>query len=606
MKSIFLFFLLLLFLGKCFSQPLNSKEIDPELFIQDLLNNQNLPDNYEEVYDHLYNYYQTPLDLNKAERNDLEGLYVLSVDEINQFLTYRSKYGALISVYELQAIPGWEIATIRKILPFITVKEGFEFKKLLERFSKNNSHYLIVRMDRTIQQKKGYRKTVDGEKIYQGAPTKFLIRYKNSIGKDFSVGVTMEKDQGEEMIWNPSAKNYLMDYISLHAFVFNKKRWKVIGVGDYKVQFGQGLVFGGGFGMGKGAETILSIKRNSIGIMPYGSVMESDFFRGICFTYSIHKNIDVTSLYSTNNRDASLGYDTLEHRYSVSSFTNYGMHRTRSELKAKGNVNEQVGGGNVSFISTSKRLKVGLSYVNTVFNIPVYEADRLYNRYDFNGNKNDVISTDFSLVYQNFIVFGESALSSNKAKAVVIGGLGSLSSKIDFSFLYRNYEKNFHSFYGNSFSEGSTNANEKGSYWGLKLKLHHKLAINAYYDRFTFPWLKYFKDSPSNGYGYMARVNYTPSRKILLYFQMRYEEVGKNQSDNYTPIDFVVPTHKYNYMIHKDCKAGVLSLRSRIQWSTYRQSNGSTNGLAIVQDISINLKKIKLILEINLKNRILR
>ena len=94
------------------------------------------------------------------------------------------------------------------------MKEGFEFKKLLERFSKNNSHYLIVRMDRTIQQKKGYQKTVDGEKVYQGAPMKCLIRYKNSIGKDFSVGVTMEKDQGEEMIWNPAAKNYLMDYIS--------------------------------------------------------------------------------------------------------------------------------------------------------------------------------------------------------------------------------------------------------------------------------------------------------------------------------------------------------------------------------------------------------
>jgi len=72
--------------------------------------------------------------------------------------------------------------------------------------------------------------------------------------EDFSFGLTMEKDAGEPIVWKPQKQAIPDGLYFFHAFLFNKGKWKAFGLGDYKVQFGQGLVFGGGFYMGKSAE----------------------------------------------------------------------------------------------------------------------------------------------------------------------------------------------------------------------------------------------------------------------------------------------------------------------------------------------------------------
>jgi len=177
---------------------------------------------------------------------------------------------------------------------------------------------------------------------------------------------------------------------------------------------------------------------------------------------------------------------------------------------------------------------------------------------------------------------------------LIIGVITSLAKNVDLAILYRNYERNFHSFYANAFADGSSIANEKGLYYGIKLKLHTKWHASAYYDTYKFPWLKYFKDSPSEGYGYLGRLQFIPSKKTNLYYQLRMEEYGKNQSDNYTPIDFVVPSTKYNSALNVESTMGVLFFRTRVQWSRYQQSNKPTKGFLIAQDFNLSLQKLKL------------
>jgi len=591
------YFLLIYFLilpFYLFAQSENTKDIDPDKLIQDLLRQDDLPDNYEEVFDVLYQYFLTPLDLNKASREDLEGLYILSPEEVNAFFEHKNKYGPFLSLYELQAIEGWQLSTIRKIGPFVVMGARFDKARFAQRLLHNPNHFLLFRTDRTEEKRKGYLPGENGKKMYQGSPYKHLLRYRNSIGRDFSIGCTMEKDAGEQIIWNPSQKQYLMDYISFHACLFNKGKWKAIGLGDYKLQFGQGLVFGGGFYMGKSAETILAVKRNSRGVLPYSSVLETDFFRGICLTYTLSKKTEITGFYSNNNRDASLQYDTLDRQYITTSLDDYGMHRTTKEIAAKRNLNEQAAGGNISVHSRNQKLHGGISGVYTLYSKMMQETDRIYNRFDFSGKDNLVMSADYSYVFQNFNLFGEGAMCSGGGKALVLGGISSFSSKIDFSFLYRNYDKNFHSFYANAFGESSTASNEKGCYWGIRIKPHGKWLLSAYYDHFVFPWLKYQKDNPTEGYGYLGRLQYSPSKKIILYIQLRYEEAGKNQSDNITPIDYTMPASKYNFMYNLDCNAGIITLRNRVQWSRYRQSNAPTRGFTLAQDLTVDLRKVKI------------
>jgi hypothetical protein len=161
--------------------------------------------------------------------------------------------------------------------------------------------------------------------------------------------------------------------------------------------------------------------------------------------------------------------------------------------------------------------------------------------------------------------------------------------------LYRRYSRNFHSFYGNAFSENTRNINESGMYWGIKLLPVRKVTFSAYYDQFRFPWLKFGVDAPSSGYEYLCRLAYKPTKTILMYAQFREESKEKNQANNHTPLDFLAPARKRNYLFNVDYLAAkYLSLRSRVQFSSYFQTSQPTFGYAIIQDVNARFGRLEL------------
>src|SRR5213596_1192204 len=82
-------------------------DIDLDNFIQELFQQQDKDVNYEDIYESLFQFYANPLDLNSATREDLQTLYILNDEQINQLFKYREHTGNLISLYELQVIPGF-------------------------------------------------------------------------------------------------------------------------------------------------------------------------------------------------------------------------------------------------------------------------------------------------------------------------------------------------------------------------------------------------------------------------------------------------------------------------------------------------------------------
>jgi len=62
-----------------------------------------------------------PVNLNSAVEEDLESLHLLRPMQIRNFMLYKKLLGSLITVHELQAVPGWDIETIRKLLPYIRI-----------------------------------------------------------------------------------------------------------------------------------------------------------------------------------------------------------------------------------------------------------------------------------------------------------------------------------------------------------------------------------------------------------------------------------------------------------------------------------------------------
>jgi hypothetical protein len=92
----------------------------------------------------------------------------------------------------------------------------------------------------------------------------------------------------------------------------NRGALKRLVVGDYQYQFGQGLVSSAGFFVGKGAEPISTIRRSSLGIRPYTSVLEGLQFRGSAATMGVN-SWEFTGFVSQKNNSSSLvtAIDTL-------------------------------------------------------------------------------------------------------------------------------------------------------------------------------------------------------------------------------------------------------------------------------------------------------
>ncbi|HXA03092.1 MAG TPA: helix-hairpin-helix domain-containing protein [Cytophagaceae bacterium] len=593
MKIVYCLFLIFIFMicsQASYAQSPPVPDIDLDNFIQELFQLQDKDVNYEDIYESLLQFYTNPLDLNSAEREDLQALYILNDVQINQLFKYREQTGNLISLYELQVIPGFDMVTINKLLPFVEIKQNTEnFQKLWTRMWKDHNSYLLVRTSRVLQSKAG------DQGAYAGSPDNLYMRFRNSHSKDYSIGFTLEQDAGEKILWSPSTHRYITDFYSFHCTLFNKGKFKAVSLGDYQVQFGQGLILSSGFSIGKGAETILTTRRSNAGIRPFTSAMETGFFRGAAATYRI-KDFELSAFYSNKDIDGKINTDTLNnYNEFVSSLQSTGYHRTASEIAAKHQINEQNVGGNISFNKPAKNLHLGASMIETHYSKALIRSPSVYNQFAFRGKDNLNVSADYNLLWQNFNFFGEAALSGNGGKALVSGLMASLSSRTEISMVYRNYERDFQSSYGNAFGENTTNNNEKGIYWGVKIKPFRQWTLSAYYDRFIFPWLKYQTYAPSKGYEYLARLNYQPSKHIAMYIQIRSERKEKNQSGNTTNIDFLMPYTRNNYMINLDYKTTEkMVLRTRVQASSYRQSKATTYGYYIMEEVSFDFSVFKI------------
>ncbi len=550
---------------------------------------QDLDLNYEELYENLAQLLTNPIDLNLASAEELRSLFVLREAQIEEFIRYRQEQGRLFSIYELQAIPGFDLDIIYQLIPFTIVSSstGLFDKSLLMRIAEEKNNYLLFRYERTPEDKKGYLSETDSSSRYAGSPDKLYTRFRINHTGDFSFGFTAEKDAGESFGWNTQNKKYGFDYNSLHAQVMNKGRIKNLIIGDFQAQFGQGLVLGGGFGIGKGSESITTIRRSNLGFIPYTSLNEFGYFRGAAVTTTLMKNLNLSGFLSRLDRDGKITQNITEDLNSISSLGNTGFHRTISELESRKKINETNYGLILNY--KHKSLDGGLIFHRTNFSVPIYREPTPYNTFAFSGEQNNNLGFFLNYTWSNFTFFSEAAKTLDHGSAITMGSLGSLTSKLDISLLYRNFSKDFNSFYSNAVSESTLPQNEAGFYWGMKYAFNKKYSLSGYLDLFRFPWLRYRGYSPSNGREWLMRFNYRPSKTVSLFVQAREESKIRNIPTETNLYQTGIGS-KRNFWFNADYSATQkLSFKTRAQFSTYSLNNIHTTGLAIVQDVNFEI-----------------
>lgn len=568
-----------------------------------------------------WTYYKAhPLNLNRTKKEELADLLLLTDIQINNLLKHREKNGYLISIYELQSIDGFDLNTIKKITPFVFVSDNFNSaffstKEML----KDGRHEFVTRFQRILEPQAGYHvsdsiKNVKPNSYYLGSPNRIFARYSFQYNNNVSFVLAGEKDAGEDFHFGGSKIDSIplsngttnkraeyrqtkgFDFYSGHIAVRNIKFIKTLVVGDYQATFGQGLTLWQGFGFGKSA-AIMSIKRSATGIKPYRSFDENRFFRGAAGTFRI-KDFELTGLASFKKMDANaIIADTLSNGeidvIGVSSLEMSGIHNTNSLMQDKGIINQTVLGGNLAY--NKRNLHIGATAQNMNLSAELIKSPSVYNKFDFQGKSNFVGGVDYNYVFRNANLFGEFSASSNGGKAFCQGLIVALDPKLTFTAHYRNFDKNFQNLFGSAVSENTLPQNEKSIYLGMEAKIFKSLTLFIYLDQYKFTWLKSTASAPSAGRDLFAQLNYTPTKKIDMYFRFRHRTKFVNSTeDNF--YDYLEPFIQYNYRYNLSAQITPdIKFKSRVEYTHIdRSSAADEDGVAFVQDLIYKKMKFPL------------
>lgn len=563
---------------------------------------------FQTLFDILSIYYEKPINLNnKNIKDDLLQLGLLSENQIESLLDHIEKNGNLISIYELQAIPGFDLQTIRNIIPFVTVNAEFDSPHtgIKELFS-NATNELFFRYSRVIEDQKGFENISDSSWLespnshYLGDPGRLYVRYRFKYLTNLSFGFTMEKDQGESLFGNKKAEELFgikstkgFDYYSAHFFIKDVGKIKSLAIGDFQAQFGQGLTFWSGLAFGKSVN-ILTAKKTPRGLRPYTSADENLFLRGAGATFGLGEHFEITAFGSRKKIDANisatsdtLGNNNLDN-ITITSFQATGSHATIGELADKHAIQETIGGGHLTF--KTRKLNIGFTGVHTLYGGNLDRTLQPYSQFQFNSNSSTLLGLDYNWIFKNFNFFGEAARSQNGGTGLISGFMASLSPTFTFTGIYRNYSKDFQNLKTTAFAESSLATNERGIFFGLDGKINKNWTISAYMDQFKYPWLKYQIDGPnSSGYDGIFQIRYKPSKTLDIYARFRSRNKPYNTDLEVSDIPFVTTIHQNYYrvnVIYQVSKA--VRLQSRVEYITYERGGGEKeDGFLVFQDINV-------------------
>jgi len=553
---------------------------------------------YTTVFDQLAYFFDHPLNLNRADLDDLEELGILTSIQVNNLLEHIEGNGKLMTLEELQTVEGFDSEVIKLLLPFVKVSSDVDNAQLsLRELLKNGESQLFMRYQSVLEQKKGFSSITDSALLaspnsrYLGSEPKLYTRYRYKYGRHLSFGFTAEKDAGEEF-FSGSQKNGF-DYYSAHLFIRNQGKIKQLAIGDFQAQFGQGLTYWSGRAFGKSADIML-VKRSAQGLKAYTSVDESRFLRGGGTTFKFGK-VEATAFYSYKKIDANVdAVDSLSDDnevLAVTSLQQTGFHRTFNELEDKGVIAQRTIGGHLAY--RTRKLTLGLTGINSNINTDFTPAVQTYSQFRNVENNQTKLGADYNWIFKNFNFFGEFSKSIDAGNAFVSGALITLDPKFSVAVLYRDYDRDFQPISSAGLGEGSTNENEKGMYMGFIAKPIKKFTLSAYYDQFTFPWLKFGINAPSGGYQYLGQLTYKPSKKLEMYIRIRERDKLENTGvDLNEGIDYLVHEKQTNYRFQYAYKVSEsVRLKGRVELINYDKEEAPfETGYLIYQDILFKAK----------------
>ncbi len=602
-------FLSLLLAPTAFSQPVPPDTIDTtaEAVLEDLTDDE-ISGDPTDLLEQLEDLRENPLDINTAPAEDLALVPAFSSLVAETIVRFRETFGPFESIPELRSVEGITEGVFFEARPYLKI--GPELPAVARAISRYPSVpslaeiragarvEVLQRVQRRLDLGEGFDALPDSlvddpdaPTRYAGSPERIYTRIKATYRRNISANVTLEKDPGERFAFDGGSPGY--DFASFHLAALRVGRVEALVLGDYVLEFGQGLALWRAAGFGKGRESVRPLVKRGRGVRPYGSTDENQFFRGAAATLAVTPDLYVTAFGSRRTLDASFNdVDTTDVEgpitdATVAGLAADGLHRTPNEIAKKDALGQTLFGGGVEY--RFDRATVGVVGYNARFDNPIALGEQPYERFDFAGDQSTVASAYANVFLGTFQLFGE--VASSEGVIAGIGGAEASLDRLDAVVLARHYPRDFASLHGYAFGErNGTTQNETGLYLGFRLRPARQWVVSGYFDQYRFPWLRFAVPRPATGHEALLYVEYKPRRWITLYAQGR-TETRETSADFAQPtgavLEGLVPETRRSLRVQGEYLANRdLRFRTRIEGSHYREGDAPVaTGVLLFQDV---------------------
>ncbi len=482
-------------------------EPDPELYINSLEQIETLESDMDlsDQMESEWSITQKRFNINDLSEDVAFQILKMTDFQYYQLLKYIDLHGALLTIYELNGIEGFDYPDLLKWLPYLEVKPIKNGKALFKNFFSFSDQQLLIRDIRTIEDQKGYSDEVKSP--YLGSPDHLSFKYSFKSNDWFQLAISGEKDAGETFFKGENKKGF--NLYSYHLQIKNVWVIRKLIIGDYRVHFGQGLIMGNGLNMSGNSEVQI-IKPSLQGV----SVMnETPLLKGISCEIGNHKIQGV--LFG--------GYQLVADSVVGAMF-----------------------GGSVKW--NTQLLRLGVHFVQANHKEYVPFSEKWYQKGGFAGYVNQNISIDHQLILGSTLLFGEWGFSVNGGYGILQGIKIPIDPATKLNLLFRKYSSGFQSILGNSFGKRSALNNETGVLVTLTTSITRKLDGTFFSDLYRSEWVQYLIDKPCDYIDLGTYLNYKISRDAQVELRYGYKSVYKNKKNLYfNEIEF---TNQHKLKLH--------------------------------------------------------
>jgi|GEM_PF-6735260 len=474
-----------------------------------------------------------PVRVNEKEPMDLARLFFLSHEQLDRLFQYMIIYGPLLSIYELQAIEGFDPGMARRLSKVIRLDSRTPLPWSSEAIATARSRQeLRLNAVGHVEKINEFMKAMD-DTAYLSSPVRLRYNYSLKLSNGLEFALAGTKDLQD--FFQKRARLGL-SFNSGNLSYKGKGFVKRFVVGDFQLATGQGLMLWNAFMAGYSGVADMGLQMTGRGLVPVAKSSTAAFFRGAALWLQ-WKSIQIIPFFS----------DPGPYSQSLNSGRTIG----------------------VVTAWRAERLEIGASWSH----IEPYAShieSFLVSAESFSGRMAlSRLGSNFKYRLRKFLFYGE--VTSMQQRMDVVTYLGGSDWKalpgLVFSLQIHDFPWFTNEALSNSSFRGKPCTNSRGLLLATKFQTTDKLQWYCRLERSATPWLVYRLSAPGISTNVSISAVYADRNKNKMNFRLTHKKWETNESGSLDVSKDIQAVQQYDFqmslqhesILHYACKMHYLA-----------------------------------------------